>query len=160
VAPPEVQMVHYDSKGRPFVPKHMKKNGYRQPDWKKRRFDVKRNWALVEALVTDPDIRVQWVFVSRELKRLMVRHAEKAKRPSWVIEYARRVMSQPGRSAPHDDHFHVRIYCPRGDRALGCQDTGPVWHHEKKTYKYAGPERYDPALWRTVFALPLFLPIG
>ena len=53
----------------------------------------------------------------------------------------------------HDDHMHVRLYCTRADRFHGCKDVGPVWHHEKKSYKYSGPERYDPVLWRQLAAM-------
>ena len=31
---------------------------------------------------------------------------------------------QPGDSAPHNDHLHVRIYCPIEDRQFGCVDRG------------------------------------
>ena len=63
-------------------------------------------------------------------------------------------MHQPGGAPPHDDHFHVRVYCSRTDRFHGCEDGGPVWQHEKKTFKYVGPERYDPVTWRVVLAAP------
>ena len=75
-------------------------------------------------------------------------------RPLLLVEYARTLMRQPGDSAPHDDHFHVRVYCTRSDRFHGCRDSGPVWQHEKKTFKYAGPERYDPVAWRLLLAPP------
>jgi penicillin-insensitive murein endopeptidase len=57
-------------------------------------------------------------------------------------------MRQPPDAPPHDNHFHVRVYCSRADRFHGCEDRGPVWRHEKKTFKYGGPERYDPVAWR------------
>jgi hypothetical protein len=45
------------------------------------------------------------------------------------------VLHQPGDSLPHDDHFHVRIYCPVGDRHAWCVDRAPLrW--TKKAYKY------------------------
>lgn len=159
LAPPSEQMVHYDGKGKPFIPKHMEETGYRQEDWEERRFDTAKNWALVEALLSDSSARIQWIFVSRPIKNLLLSHARKKDRPKWLIEYAEAVMHQPGgKSSPHDDHFHVRVYCSRSDRALGCVDSGPVWAHEKKTHKYLGPERYDPALWQAIVALPLFFP--
>jgi penicillin-insensitive murein endopeptidase len=39
---------------------------------------------------------------------------------------ARTVMVQPGDSAPHDDHIHVRIACEQSDYENGC-DGGPYW---------------------------------
>nr|WP_255216658.1 penicillin-insensitive murein endopeptidase [Pseudenhygromyxa sp. WMMC2535] len=156
MAPPAVEMVHFDGEGEPFVPRQMSALGYEEPTWQARRFDDARNWALVEALLSDRAVRIQWIFVSNALQTRLLRWAEKNERPRWVIEYAREVMRQPGASAPHDDHFHVRVYCSRADRGLGCVDTGPVWQHEKKTYKYAGPERYEPALTRAIMVRPTF----
>lgn len=155
--PPEVEMVHYDGQGEPFVPRHMLASGYEEPTWAKRRFDDARNWALVEALLSDRGTRVQWIFVSNKLQMRLLAWAERHERPRWVIEYARTVMEQPSAAAPHDDHFHVRLYCSRADRKLGCVDTGPIWQHEKKTYKYAGPERYEPTLTTALLlSRPLF----
>ena len=37
------------------------------------------------------------------------------------------VLHQPRRAHPHDDHFHIRIGCGAEQRALGCQDRGPIW---------------------------------
>ena len=37
------------------------------------------------------------------------------------------MLAQPGDSAPHDDHFHVRVACTPAERVLGCQDGGPLW---------------------------------
>ena len=154
--PPEVEMVHYDKHGEPFVPRHMRSTGYQEPTWQDRRFDDARNWALVEAILADRAVRVQWIFVSNKLQHRLLSWAEKHDRPRWVTEYARQIMRQPSRRAPHDDHFHVRIYCSRADREMGCVDTGPIWQHEKKSYKYAGPESYEPSLTRALLARPLF----
>lgn len=156
LAPPEVEMVHYDGNGEPFIPRHMQETGYEEPTWTKRRFDDARNWALVEALLSDRATRVQWIFVSNKLELRLLAWAERHDRPRWVIEYAREVMKQPSANAPHDDHFHVRLYCSRADRELGCVDTGPIWQHEKKSYKYAGPERYEPALTKALLGRPLY----
>ena len=146
--PPPAEMIRFDAEGEPFVGPKDEDGGYDEPTWEHRRFDTRRNWQLVEAFLTDASVRVQWVFVSEPLQGRLLAYAEKHHRPRWIIEYARTVMQQPGDSAPHDDHFHVRVYCTRADRFLGCEDRGPVWQHEKKTFKYYGPERYDPVLWR------------
>jgi penicillin-insensitive murein DD-endopeptidase len=145
--PPEHEMIRFDAQGQPFVGSG-DEAGYRDPRWQERRFDTARNWQLIEALLTDPSIRVQWVFVSSNLKARLLTHARQVKRPRWIVAYADAVMHQPGNALPHDDHFHVRIYCTRGDRFHGCEDRGVVWQHEKKTFDYGGPERYDPVLWQ------------
>jgi penicillin-insensitive murein DD-endopeptidase len=147
--PPEHDMIRFDADGQPFVGPGNDK-GYRDPRWQDRRFDTARNWQLVEALLTDPSIRVQWMFVSSGIKARLLTHATQVKRPRWLVEYADAVMHQPGNALPHDDHMHVRIYCTRADRFHGCEDRGVVWQHEKKTYDYGGPERYDPVLWKLV----------
>ncbi|TXD33407.1 penicillin-insensitive murein endopeptidase [Lujinxingia vulgaris] len=90
-------------------------------------FDVTRNWALARTLLTDPEIRVQWLFVSEGLKQLMLDHAVAIGEPADLIERAASVLHQPTDAPPHADHLHVRIGCPLADRLEGCQDWGPRW---------------------------------
>lgn len=163
IKPPEQTMIHFGIDGEPFVPEgQTAAEAYEgQDDWASRRFDDKRNWALVRALLSDPAIRVQWIFVSSALRDRLLRYAKRHDEPRWVIEYARVVMRQPLGAAPHDDHFHVRVYCARADRIYGCVDRSPVWQHEKKAFKYLGPERYQPELQAELRRpLPLFFPHG
>jgi penicillin-insensitive murein endopeptidase len=141
--PPERDMIAYGRDGTPHLAAGQTTE-YTDEAWEGRRFDDRRNWQFIEALVTDPSIRLQWVFVSNELEARLVRWARRRKRPEWIIEYAQVVMRQPGDSLPHDNHFHIRVYCSRADRFHGCVDRGPIWQHEKKSFKYGGPERYDP----------------
>ncbi|PCC66687.1 Murein endopeptidase [Nannocystis exedens] len=150
LAPPENDMIRYDGEGKPYV---RGKGTYNDPIWQQRRFDTARNWALVEALLSDATIRVQWIFVSQPLEDRLLEYATRHKKPRWLIEYARAVMYDPPDAPTHSDHFHVRIYCPRDDRFHGCVDRGVVWQHEKKAYKYGGPERYDPIAWRSLASL-------
>lgn len=101
-------------------------------------FDVRRNWALVRSLLEEPGIEIQYLFIhSRLRERLLAYAAEQGEDPS-LLERAEAILHQPGDSAPHDDHLHVRIFCAEDDRTLGCRDTGPVrWW--KKRYKYMVP---------------------
>ncbi len=145
-------MIVYNEEGKPILPAEYT-DGYADPDWESRRFDERRNWLFIEAMLRDPTVRVQWIFIARGLEQRLLRYAKKKKRPLWIREYADAVMHQPGDSLAHDDHMHIRIYCSRGDRFHGCVDGGPVWQHEKKTFKYGGPERYDPVLWRQIAAM-------
>lgn len=91
------------------------------------RFDVPRNWAVVEAVVQAEGVAVNRIFVAAWIERLLLAHARSAGRPGWVVDRADRLMHQPGDAAPHDDHFHVRIACTPEERALGCADGGPLW---------------------------------
>jgi len=150
--PPDHDMIVMSDEGKPILPAEYT-DGYEDPRWADRRFDTRKNWLFIETLLRDPTIRVQWIFIARGLESLLLTEARKRGRPRWIIEYADRVMTQPGDALAHNDHMHIRIYCSRSDRFHGCVDRGPVWQHEKKTYKYGGPERYDPVLWRQLAAM-------
>lgn len=91
------------------------------------RFDVARNWALAKALLTHPSAQIQHLFISEALKQKLLAHARATSEPPWLIERAAQVLHQPTDSAPHDDHFHVRLSCTRADRLRGCLDRGPRW---------------------------------
>lgn len=90
-------------------------------------FDTARNWALVEALLEDGTAEVQWIFVSRGLKALLIEWGLEHATHLETVAQALEVLRQPGDSAPHDDHFHVRIYCPEGISGVFCENTGPLW---------------------------------
>jgi penicillin-insensitive murein endopeptidase len=102
------------------------------------RFDARRNWALVRALMVDPGAEVQWIFVQHNLVALLLREAAAEGDDPTVIARAAFVLREPTDAEPHDDHMHVRVYCDPRDRALGCVDKGPVrWW--KKLWKYMAP---------------------
>ncbi len=87
--------------------------------------DVPRTWALVKELVTAPEATVQWVFMYEPIAAKVLDYARSAGEPEKVIARARLAMKQPGDSAPHNDHLHIRVYCSARDRAFGCVDFGP-----------------------------------
>lgn len=90
------------------------------------KFDVRRNWALVESLISNETIELQYIFVSNALRELLLDHARSRKAPRALVERAAALLHQPMGALPHDDHFHVRIYCPKTDVAEGCVDVGRV----------------------------------
>jgi penicillin-insensitive murein endopeptidase len=96
------------------------------------RFDVARNWELVKALLTAPEAEVQYIFVYEPLALLMLDHARASGEADSVVELARSAMTQPGDAAPHDDHFHVRIFCSEADAGMGCVDRGTRMATRKK----------------------------
>ena len=103
-----------------------------------RSFDVKRNWALVRALLQDPWIQVQYLFCNNTLKAKMLEWARQHGEDPALLDRAEELLHQPGDSLPHDDHLHLRIYCSATDRAYGCEDRGPTrWW--KKRWKYLPP---------------------
>jgi penicillin-insensitive murein endopeptidase len=81
------------------------------------RFDTVRNWALIEALLTDPETHVEHVFVSNPIRALLLAHARATGESPGTIARAESAMHQPVHGSPHANHFHVRIACPSGDGA-------------------------------------------
>ncbi|UJR80168.1 penicillin-insensitive murein endopeptidase [Sandaracinus amylolyticus] len=90
-------------------------------------FDDARNWHFVRTLLLDPEADVQWIFVSRGLKTRLLEYALAHETSAEALVRAAYVLQQPERAAPHDDHFHVRVFCSEQDRASGCRDVGPRW---------------------------------
>jgi len=98
------------------------------------RFDAARNWSLVRALLRNPSIRLQYIFVSKPLKAMMLEVAARRKESAALIALAMEIVRQPVGAAPHDDHLHIRIVCPKEDLAEGCVDTLKL------------PEGYEPPM--------------
>lgn len=96
------------------------------PAWKvgipKRYFDAPRNWAFVKALLTDPQVQVEKLFVGARIEYWLVRHAMQAGEPAALVKRARLVMQQPPGVGGHNDHMHLRVACSPDDvRAGRCQ---------------------------------------
>jgi penicillin-insensitive murein endopeptidase len=102
--------------------------------------DVPRTWLLVKDLVTASEAAVQWIFMYEPIARRLIEHAEQIGEPEAIIARARRALKQPGDSARHDDHLHVRVYCSAADRAYGCVDLGPM---EMLAERQADPSPVD-----------------
>lgn len=79
-------------------------------------FDDARNWTLVESLLMDRDARVMQIFVANHLRVRLMREARRANATAEVLERARAVIVAPRTGQRHDDHFHVRIRCPKGQK--------------------------------------------
>lgn len=88
------------------------------------KLDVPRSWAVVRALITSPEADIQYIFFYEPLTQMVLDYARSIGEPDLVIERARALLHQPGDSLKHDDHMHVRIFCPANDLAYGCQDAG------------------------------------
>jgi penicillin-insensitive murein DD-endopeptidase len=99
------------------------------------RFDARRNWALVRALISDPGAEVQWIFIQHNLAALLLHEAAVSGEDPALLARAAFILREPNDSEPHDDHMHVRLYCDVQDRTFGCVDKGPTrWW--KKNWKY------------------------
>ena len=90
------------------------------------RFDVKRNWALVKALLTDRDVQVQWLFCANSLRKLLLEHARQVGEAADLVTRAEGVLGQPGNSSEHAEHFHMRLYCALHERLQGCLNYGTM----------------------------------
>lgn len=86
-------------------------------------FDDARNWALVAALLTDRTVRIERIFVSSPLRARLLRQARAVGASDALVNLAANTLVQPANVQPHNNHFHVRIACPDGDRQ--CRDG--VW---------------------------------
>jgi penicillin-insensitive murein endopeptidase len=109
-----------------------------------RHFDAARNWEFVESVLTNPTIDVEWFFMQKDLKTLVLAYAQANGASPALLAQAQQALHQPTDSAPHDDHMHLRIACPTGDAAQGCVDF--VQHHAyrkpaAKAVKKAPPKR-------------------
>jgi penicillin-insensitive murein endopeptidase len=89
------------------------------------RFDVEREWLLVESLLEDPDARIQWIFISDVAQAMLLEWAVARGAPPEIVLRAQRVMAQPNPGGVHDDHVHVRTACSAEERAAGCETIGP-----------------------------------
>lgn len=126
----DVDLLYYmrDAAGKPFEPDamHVFNKAARAIDGSGITVDIPRTWMLVKELLTAPEAVVQWVFMYEPIARRLIEHAERIGEPEALVARARKAMRQPGDSARHDDHMHVRVYCSTADRAYGCVDIGPM----------------------------------
>jgi penicillin-insensitive murein endopeptidase len=102
------------------------------------RFDDKRNWEFVRALLEDPNEEVRQIFIYAPLRARLLAYAAKVKAPRQIRAKAAAAMMQPVNALPHDDHFHIRISCPLDQLERGCADL-PLWRAPGSPDEF-GPE--------------------
>jgi penicillin-insensitive murein endopeptidase len=113
------------------------------PEIQERFFDLARNWALVQALATDPDVRVDRIFVSRRIRDWLLAYAAAAGVPEPVRVRVRAVLSIPVGVEAHNDHMHVRIGCSPDDAASGACSEAPAPRRRHRR-RYRAPVRCGP----------------
>lgn len=76
-------------------------------------FDDWRNWLLIQSWINDHRAGLSHIFVSRPLKKRLIAFANS--RPSLAkhVKRALTLLKEPANADAHDDHFHVRISCPK-----------------------------------------------
>jgi len=143
----DVDLLYYmrDAHGQPVEPDamHVFNAWARAADGSGITVDVPRTWLLVKELITAPEAMVQWVFMYEPIANRLIDHARAIGEPEALVVRARRALRQPGDSARHDDHIHVRVYCSMADRAYGCADIGPM---ELLAERQAEPSPLDDLL--------------
>ena len=100
-------------------------------------FDLARNWALVQALATDADVRVERIFVSPRIRDWLFAYAAAARVPDEIRARVRHVISTPVGVEAHNDHMHVRIACSDDDAAAGVCSQEPAPRRRRGKWKAA-----------------------
>jgi penicillin-insensitive murein DD-endopeptidase len=110
-----------------------------------RHFDMQRNWALVAALVSDPEVRVYRIFVSTRVRDWLLAYARTAAVSPDVVARVRAVLSTARDTGTHQDHLHLRIACSADDIAAGrCSDETAAPPRRRKGKRRRG-KRPPPA---------------
>lgn len=112
------------------------------------RIDLPRVWHVVKALVTSREANVQWLFFSRWLEALVIEYARALGEDPELVWYAENVLLQPGDSAAHDDHLHLRVACTPDEAVAGCLGGGPYWPWLPALPQLTSPP--DGELWRAI----------
>ncbi|MBW2464663.1 MAG: penicillin-insensitive murein endopeptidase [Deltaproteobacteria bacterium] len=128
----DISFYMLDGRGEPVEPwafANIRDDGTALPPNEGMRFDDRRNYELVQKLLTDGDARVQYIFVGRGIKRRILAEARRQGARATVIDRMEASMVQPAGGHPHRNHFHVRIYCAPADRP-SCEDRAPfhAWY--------------------------------
>lgn len=87
-------------------------------------FDAARNWKLIEGLVEHGRGSIQYVFISNPLRKALLEEARRVGADADVVAHAAEILTQPGGALPHNDHFHVRLFCSQDDVRSGCENEG------------------------------------
>lgn len=109
-----------DKKGRRVTPKRFvayDANGNAK-DGSGLTFDDERNWMLLVSWAKDDRAGLSHIFVSRTLRKRLLAFANKHKRHKKTVALVTPLLKQPESASAHDDHFHVRISCPKRHEGL------------------------------------------
>jgi penicillin-insensitive murein DD-endopeptidase len=139
--PPDRHMAYYGADGRSVSAEAPEPAGRID----ERYFDLQRNWALIAALVTDPDVRVYRIFVSTRVRDWLLAYASAAAMPPDLVARVRSVLSTARDTGTHQDHMHLRIACSADDVAAGrCSDETAAPPRRRRG-KRRGRHRPPPA---------------
>ncbi len=98
LAPPVNKFISFDGQGR-----SNEESTY---------FDLRRNWDVIELLLTNKEIGIEYIFVSQQIRTWLLQYSSVTKKKPTVQAYANKVLRvTPG----HNNHFHLRIKCSASD---------------------------------------------
>ena len=83
-------------------------------------FDTYRNWVLLRHWLSELRVAVTHVFVSPELRPLLLEYGRQNPEFTRFVARAEQVLQA---HPTHTDHFHLRIACP-ADQSARCVDGG------------------------------------
>ncbi len=81
-------------------------------------FDAYRNWLMLREWLSELRVVVSHVFVSSELRQLLLDYAKQSPDFARYVPLAARVLHP---HPTHTEHFHVRIACPTDQSAVCLQ---------------------------------------
>lgn len=87
-------------------------------------FDDWRNWLLIQSWINDHRAGLSHIFVSRPLKKRLIAFAQSRPALEKHVKRALVLLKEPANADAHDDHFHVRISCPK--------KQGDICHEEPR----------------------------
>lgn len=87
-------------------------------------FDVPRNWSLVEGLIRHGGDQLQYIFVANWLRDKLLLYGRASGASAETLQRAGLLLQQPRATLPHNDHFHIRLFCAPTDVEVGCKNSG------------------------------------
>ncbi|HVW30112.1 MAG TPA: penicillin-insensitive murein endopeptidase [Polyangiaceae bacterium] len=105
-------------------------------------FDDERNWLLVESWARDRRAGLSHIFVSWPLRDRLLKFARSRPKFAPYVLQATALLKQPEKGEAHDDHFHVRITCPKEEEEI-CRAESKIAVEGAGTARDASPSSAD-----------------
>lgn len=86
-------------------------------------FDDERNWQLVRSWLRDKRAGIAHVFVATHVRSRLLRYARANKARARHYAAAAKLLKQPSNSSKHDDHYHLRIRCPKRQKDICVEEA-------------------------------------
>ncbi len=102
---------------------HINRRFVSKEDGAKYTFDLQKNAALIEELLMQKEVPLQFVFVARHLRTALRHELAQRENPDELLARFDAVVME---LASHDDHFHIRVYCSNDDICAGCLDKSVI----------------------------------